>query len=314
MTNSEIPKIYLIFENEAWSVPLRYELDKLGAAYELWPIVTGSFDLSSMPPEGVFFNRMSASAHTRNHRYSPEYTGCLIKWLESHNRRVINGGRTLQIELSKAVQYTALVNCGIIVPKTKVVLGEAAFVEAAQQTQTPFIIKHNRAGKGLSVRLINDITEIEDVLNDSSYSAPVDGLWLIQQYIHSSDNFITRLEFIDGQFVYAVRVNTQQGFELCPADSCDTDNAFCPADSDIGSRFEILKDFNHPLIEKYKLFLKTHKIEVAAFEFIRDKNNTAYTYDINTNTNYNAEAENKAGIFAMDRLARYLTRELDLIS
>lgn len=306
-------KIYLIFENEPWSVPLISELVNLGAAYEMWPMIEGDFELLSTPPEGIYVNRMSASAHTRNHRYSPEYTGCVIRWLEMHNRRVINGGQTLQLEISKAAQYAALSRSGIRIPDTRVVLGEAAFLEAAKRTKTPFIIKHNRAGKGLSVKLINDISEFERFLNSENYSPPVDGLWLIQQYIQSAEAFIMRLEFIDGQFVYAVKVNTQQGFELCPAESCEIEEALCPADTDSGAKFEILPNFNHPLIDKYEHFLKTHKIDVAAFEFICDKNNIAYTYDINTNTNYNAEAENKVGIYAMRRLAMFLTKELGLI-
>ncbi len=304
-------RIYIIFENEAWSEPLIHELEKLGAAYEMWPMIEGSFELLSAPPAGIYFNRMSASSHTRNHRYSPEYTGCIIRWLESHNRRVINGGQTLQFEISKAAQYAALSSSGIRIPKTSVVLGETALLDAASKTHAPFIIKHNRAGKGLSVNLINDFAEIESFLNSDNYQPPVDGLWLIQQYIESPEPFITRVEFIDGQFVYAVKVSTQQGYELCPADSCITEDTFCPADSQASDKFEILTEFDHPLIDKYEHFLKAHNIDVAAFEFIHDNDNNHYTYDINTNTNYNAEAENKVGIFAMRRLARFLARELD---
>ena len=40
---------------------------------------------------------------------------------------------------------------------------------------------------------------------------------------------ITRAEFIGGQFIYAVEVDTSDGFELCPADACAVGEAFCPA-------------------------------------------------------------------------------------
>ena len=38
--------------------------------YTEWFIADGKLDLSSVPPQGVFYNRMSASSHTRGHRYA----------------------------------------------------------------------------------------------------------------------------------------------------------------------------------------------------------------------------------------------------
>ena len=42
----------------------------------------------------------------------------------------------------------------------------------------------------------------------------------MQRYIRAPEPFITRVEFVGGRFLYAVRVDTSQGFELCPADQC----------------------------------------------------------------------------------------------
>src|ERR1700747_2569089 len=53
----------------------------------------GAFDLSRPPPEGIFYNRMSASSHTRDHRYAAELTATVLAWLERHGRRVVNGRR-----------------------------------------------------------------------------------------------------------------------------------------------------------------------------------------------------------------------------
>lgn len=303
-------KIYLIYENEEWLAPLISELDQISAPYEKWPMIAGNLDLLNEPPKGVFFNRMSASAHTRGHRYSPEYTACAINWLDAYGRRVINGGNTINLEVSKAAQYAALSKTGITVPETKVVLGLEQLIDIAKQTNMPFIIKHNRAGKGLSVKLIHDIESLQNFINSKDYEPPVDGIWLIQQYIQSTQPFITRTEFINGKFVYAVRVNTEQGFELCPADVCEIDDVFCPIDSEVKDKFEIIENFRHPLISQYESFMAKHKLDVAAFEFILDEDNNAYTYDINTNTNYNSQAEEKIGIYAYQQLAQFLSDEL----
>ena len=47
-----------------------------------------------------------------------------------------------------------------------------------------------------------------------------------------------------------------------------------------------------------------------AVEFVTDKSGRHYRYDINTNTNYNSDAEDRSGLFGMQRLAEYLGGEL----
>src|SRR5690349_17648485 len=88
------PKIYIIHENDKWLEPLRAALDALGLKYEDWHFGKGGkFDLSSIPPIGVFYNRMSPSSHTRRNRYAIEHTTSVLGWLELHGRRVINGSQ-----------------------------------------------------------------------------------------------------------------------------------------------------------------------------------------------------------------------------
>ena len=117
------PKIFVIHENDAWVEPLRAAFAEQGLPYGEWFLDRGVLDLSEAPPEGVFYNRMSASSHTRDHRYAAEYTGAVIAWLERHGRRVANSGRALQLEISKVAQYQALATHGIRTPRTVAVVG-----------------------------------------------------------------------------------------------------------------------------------------------------------------------------------------------
>src|SRR5204862_4519985 len=142
------------------------------------------------------------------------------------------------------------------------------------------------------------------------YEPPADGLHLLQQYVRAPAPLITRAEFIGGRFFYAVEVDTSEGFELCPADQCAIDDAFCPAGEEPRAKFTIVADIDAGLKERYEAFLTTNDIEVAGIEFIRDDTGTVYTYDVNTNTNYNPEAEARAGRSAMTALARFLGGEL----
>src|ERR1044071_8941040 len=105
--------IYVIHENAAWLEPLACALDAEGLAWRDWFLDQGAFDLSQPPPQGVFYNRMSASSHTRDHRYAAELTASVLAWLAGYGRRVANGPRALDLEISKARQHAALEAAGI---------------------------------------------------------------------------------------------------------------------------------------------------------------------------------------------------------
>jgi hypothetical protein len=63
-------KVHVIHENSIWVEPLRQAFADLKTPYEELFLDEGVLDLRSAPPPGVFYNRMSASSHTRDHRYA----------------------------------------------------------------------------------------------------------------------------------------------------------------------------------------------------------------------------------------------------
>ena len=300
-------KVHVIHENDAWVEPLRAQFVRLGTPVAEWFLDRGALDLTQAPPDGVFYNRMSASSHTRGHRYAPEYTAAVLEWLARHGRTVVNGRRALALEISKVAQYQALAAFGVRSPDTIAVIGRAHIAKAAETLGFPLILKHNRAGKGLGVKLLLSAAGLAEHLAAEEGEAPVDGIWLVQRYIQAPEPFITRVEFVGGRFLYAVRVDTSQGFELCPADQCQIEaGAACPAVAP-GAKFRIVEGFASPLIARYEAFLAANDIGIAGIEFIVDRDGTPWTYDVNTNTNYNPEAEAIAGRSGMGAIARHLT-------
>ncbi len=310
-------KIYVIHENAEWVLPLRAAFAELNLPFEEWFLDEGVLDFSTPPPEGVFYNRMSASSHTRGHRYAPEYTSTVLAWLESHGRRVVNNSQALQLEINKIAQYARLRNFGIRTPRTMAAIGKANVIAAASRFEGSFITKHNRAGKGLGVRLFNSHAALQDYVIGGEFDDSVDGITLIQEYVRAPEPFITRVEFVGGRFLYAVQVDTSLGFELCPADACAIGDAFCPvgtapvaAPVAAAPRFQILPAFDHPILTSYEAFLAENGIEVAGIEFITDTEGELYTYDVNTNTNYNGTAEAEADKYGMRTIAAFLGAEL----
>ena len=98
-------KIYVLHENDEWIEPLRREFQAINAPFEEWHLGKRNVDHLDKPPFGIFYNRMSASSHTRGHRYAPEHTAVVLNWLEKNKRRVINNSRALSLEISKSLQY-----------------------------------------------------------------------------------------------------------------------------------------------------------------------------------------------------------------
>lgn len=295
-------RIHIIHENDAWTAPLIEALERRGLPWASWHLAEGRLDPRGEPPAGVFYNRMSASAHTRDHRFAPELAGHVLDWLEAHGRRVINGRRALALEVSKLAQYTALEAAGVATPRTLGAVGrDAVLAAAAELGAEPFILKPNRGGTGAGVQLIESSAQLAAVLDDPATEPPLDGTWLVQEYIRAPEPTITRCEFIGGAFYYALRVDTSGGFDLCPADACALPG---------GEKFEVLADFDDPLLAGHAAFLAASGIEIAGVEFVRDANGQAFTYDVNTNTNYNARAEGRAGVDGMARIAAFLGTEL----
>src|SRR5207302_1931795 len=173
----------------------------------------GRCDLSALPAAGVVYTRMSASSPAGNQRHAAELTASVPAWLARHGRRIVNGPAALDLEISKTRQYAALENAGISTPKTVLVAGKEALAAAARQhfAGGPVILKPNRGGKGLGVRLFQTAEALAAHVAGVDYEPPVDGLHLLQQYVRAPAPLITRAEFIGGPFFYAVEVDTSEG-------------------------------------------------------------------------------------------------------
>lgn len=311
--------VRVLYENEAWLPPLRRALERQGLPFQEVFVDGGAFDLSEPPPEGIYVNRMSPSAHTRAHGDGVHYLREYLYHLEAHGRRVINGSKAFQLEVSKVYQDTALRAAGIDTPHTVAVAGRRDLHSAARKVTPPFITKHNMGGKGLGVRLFRNYEEFDAYVDGAEFEEPFDGITLIQQYVEPAGGFITRVEIVGDQLQYAIRSSTAGGFELCPADSCNVaviGDAFCPVGESGGGKFGWRDDIRaeDPLVQKYIALMKKYQIDVAGIEFLEDSEGRRYTYDINANTNYNGDVESQHGFDGMGSIAKLVAGELKRLS
>lgn len=292
--------VHVLHENPEWMPPFAAAFAAEGVDWDEWLLAGGPVDLGAVPPPGVYWSRMSASAHTRDHPHSAEHARALLDSLEAHGRRVVNGRAVLDLELSKARQLALLRAAGIDVPRTVAVVGAAPsdVLAAARRLGAPLVVKPNRGGKGLGVRRFDSLDELEAGLD--GLERPVDGVLLVQEYVEPARPRITRVEVVGGEVVYGLTADTARGgFQLCPADACAVDGTEV-------SLFALRDELPKSLVSAYEDFARRHGLEVAGFEFLETADGRAVTYDVNTNTNYNPEVEAVAPRSAARAVARYL--------
>lgn len=311
--------VHVLYENPDWMPPLREALADRNLHWIEHFCDGGTVDIGAVPPQGVWLNRMSPSSHTRGHQGGVRYVRELLSWLEAWGRPVINGSEAFALEVSKVRQHAALTAAGIRTPRTLgVVGGTDALREAARKLEPPFITKHNQGGKGLGVQLFRSHTAFDDYLDAGQWVSGPGGVDLVQQYIQPAEPFITRVEIVDGQFLYAIRSSTAQGFELCPADACQIDDgAFCPVPGEAATeapdeRFQLRADLtaSDPLVRELVAFTRRHGLGLAGIEFVEDASGQRWVYDINGTSNYNPAVEAKHGFSGMGAVADLCRRLL----
>jgi glutathione synthase/RimK-type ligase-like ATP-grasp enzyme len=308
---SALPTVHILFENPDWLPPLQSGLAAAGFDdVRLVKLDEGIIDSMAPPAEGIWVNRISPSSHTRGNIGTVALGREVLFWLKAHGRRVINGLEAFELEVSKLRQDLVLNRWGIRTPRTVLARGKAQILKAAATFDGPFITKHNQGGKGLGIELFRSAAELEDWLEHVDFDHGPDGKVVLQQYIQSPQPYITRVEIVGGRFLFAMRSNTEEGFQLCPSDACQrlTTPDVCPIDGAGGSSKFSLSSIqaDDPLVQKYIAMCRGEGIEVAGIEFIEDADGNRYTYDINGTTNYSGTLGQEVGIHGMEEVGRYL--------
>ncbi len=303
--------VHLLYENPDWLPPVIAGLEAEGFRAVPWEVWRGVVDPAEAPPAGLWWNRMSPSAHTRGHGDGVAMMREVLAWLDAHGATVINGARAFGFEVSKLQQDLVLRRHGILTPRTVLAVGREALLGAARRFEGPILVKHNQGGKGLGIALFQDHRELEARL-DTAWDPDPNGQVVVQQYIQPAEPFITRVELLGGRFLFAMRSATTGGFELCPSDVCQAEKKqpdVCPADGAATfSPSPLTAD--DPLVKRFEALCQAEGLDLAGIEFVEGADGRRYTYDINANTNYNAALGRQIGVDGMREAARWIRRTL----
>ncbi len=311
--------IAIYHEHPDWFKPLFIELEKRGIPYERINPAQHHFDIADTSVRySLFFNRMSPSAYLRNGEQGIFFTMGYLKHLENFGTRTINGYKAFGYEISKAQQLSLIKKLGFQYPKAKIVNHPSQVMAAAEGLRFPLVVKANIGGSGAGITKYNAVESLRVDVDTGSMDFGMDKTALVQEFIPARGGYITRVETLNGKFLYAIRVYTDgESFNLCPADICQTNDGkelmrnACAIDAPKnGLRVEA---YTPPpeVISAVEAIIQGAGIDVGGIEYIIDDRDGALLYyDVNALSNFVADAVNVIGFNPHEKLVDYLEKEI----
>jgi len=295
----------ILYEHPEWFRPLFAELDRRGLPYRKIDAAAHVFEPGDRSePYSLVVNRMSLSAWLRGNASAVFTTLEYLAHLEDVGTPVVNGRRAYQHEISKVRQLSLLARLGIRHPRARVINHPSQAPAAAEGLEYPVLVKPNIGGSGGGIVSFPDRDALVSAIEAGNLDdMGLDHTVLVQEHLPAQGESIIRVEVLDGEFLYAIRVRLFPGsFNLCPADYCDI-----PGVGD-GSAHPI-EGFVPPpgLIEDAKRIIAAAGMDLGGVEYlVNDRDGEAYFYDINALSNFVADAPDVVGFDPFVDLADYL--------
>ena len=314
MRNPRTLAVY--YEHPDWFRPLFAELDRRAVPFVTLNATRLSYDPRELEiPYAAVFNRMSPSAYLRGHGHGIFYTLQYLNHLENAGIRVINGQRAFAIEISKARQLSLLDSLLLPYPRTRVINSPSIAVSASEGLRFPIVVKANIGGSGAGITRFDSRAELLNAVENKQLDLGIDQTALVQEYIPPRGGHITRVETLDGKYLYAIKVfTTGDTFNLCPADICQTTNGVELARHVDAPRSSLrVEAFEPPpdVIRSVERIVQAAEIDVGGVEYIiDDRDGSLRYYDINALSNFVADAPRVIGFDPHVRLVDFLEQEV----
>jgi hypothetical protein len=163
-------------------------------------------------------------------------------------------------------------------------------------------------GSGAGIRSFATAAELHEAAGDATFELGLDGTALVQEHLPAAGESVVRIEILDGEFLYAIRLQLLPGsFNLCPADYCDL-----PGIADgVSGRGLPIERFDPPkdVIEDAKRIVAAAGMELGGVEYlVNARDGRPYFYDVNALSNFVANAPAVIGFDPFVDLVDFLVR------
>ncbi|HVL40673.1 MAG TPA: alpha-L-glutamate ligase [Brevundimonas sp.] len=303
---SSLPDLAVVYEHPQWFEPLFETLDRRGVSYVKVPLAGHVFNPAGTPaPAQVVFSRVAMSSFLREPEHPIFYAQSLFEHWQGQGTRVVNAS-ALNIDTSKARQMSLIARLGLKGPATRVAHRQADIPKAAEGLRYPVLVKADIGGAGAGITRYESPEKLAEAAAEKWCPVGVNGISLVQEYAPRRGGRITRVETLNGKYLYAIDIESPgDAFDLCPADAClvrpgaptlTMTKATPPAE----------------LIDAVERLAVAGGLEVGGVEYlIDDRDGSALFYDINGLSNFVAKPMEVLGFDPHDNLVDWLVGVID---
>lgn len=301
--------LVVLYEHPEWQRPLFEVLDRRDVSYEAFDLKSAAFLAEDPPSAPVVFSQASPSAYTRGNQRAVPLTLALLRHLDRSPSRVVNGAQAFQLELSKATQLALLRDLDVERPASLVFNDAEAVRDRADEIEWPALLKPEQGGSGARMRRIEDPDDLAALLDREPELWDPDGLLLVQELLdYDEDEGIVRLEFLDGELLYAMRVVTGGSFNLCPSEVCNPED-----ERQAGPSFHAFPEVPQQAVQAGRRIVEEAGIDVGAVEYVETADGRRVFYDVNANSNLRPPVAAEFGVEPFEQVADFLEREIDRV-
>ncbi len=304
--------IAILYEHPEWFDLLFSELERRRIPFERLHAASLAYDPEAGSFPDLVVNRMSPSAWRRGHGNGIFTVKDYLAHLEERGIPVVNGSCAYSVEISKARQVDLFRRLGVAYPRSRVINHASQALKAALGLTFPVILKPNIGGSGAGIVRF----DTPDQITAARLDLGIDSTALVQEFLPARDNSIVRVEVLNGEYLYAIRIYPDfTSFNLCPADICQTDYAVCAAEAP-KKRLRIERADPPPAAIAAALRLaEAAGLDVGGIEYlINDRNGEICFYDINALSNFVTDAVNLVGFDPTARFVDYLEHRLTAVA
>jgi hypothetical protein len=292
--------IAILYEHPEWFELLFAELERRDVPYERLFVRDHVYDPAVRQcPHSLIVNRVSAYPSGGSHPGIVLYVRQYLAYLESIQANVVNGYFSYLVGTSKAMQLDILEQLGLCYPRARVIHHPGQALQAAEGLNFPILVKPNIGGSGAGIRKFDSHDELGAAVKAGTVDLGIDHTGLIQEHLPAKGEFIVRVEILNGEFLYAIRLPiAEYSFNYCPADGCNIDDPNLT-----------IEGYTPPLavVRDAKRILAASRADLGSVEYlINGADDRVYYYDINPLSNFVADAVAVVGFEPTERLVDFI--------
>jgi glutathione synthase/RimK-type ligase-like ATP-grasp enzyme len=313
------PDLIVLHEHPEWQKPLFAALTRRGVSFEPFDVTRAAFSNFESPRAPVYFNQASPSAYVRGNTRAVPLALAYMRSLELLGARVLNGADVFALELSKSAQATLLRTHGIDCPRSITFNDPRALRAYAAEIRLPAILKPDQGGSGARIQTVDSLAEVEAIFSRDPGIWLPDNLFLLQEYLpHDPERGITRLEFLGGELLYAMRVVTHGRFNLCPSPVCNPEDGdgSCELPNEPAPiaappvEFHPFPEVPRDAVDTARRIARAAKLDVGGIEYLETADGRRVFYDINANSNLRPSVAEAFGFDPFERVVDFLAGQL----